>query len=163
MSKKKNSRKSGGKLGKGYFDASRRLSASYVLIAPLFAFYQLGLTLDSSVRNGTDPIFQELFVRFRHLGMVVVNLLLLGTNENLVGAHFRLDGPWNDPRATSVPLRALASGPASIVEQGPASLVLQTIPMFMMKGIQAIESMLGVGKSPEPVREEAAVPQPSES
>ena len=77
------------------------------------------------------------------------NILLLGTNNNLVGAHFRLSGPWEDPKATAVPLRALASGPASILEQGPTSVVLQTIPMFMMKGIQAIEAMLGLGKSVE--------------
>ncbi|GAG21580.1 unnamed protein product, partial [marine sediment metagenome] len=83
----------------------------------------------------------------------------------LVGAHFQLTGPWEDPKATAVPLRALASGPASIVEQGPTSLVLESIPMFMMKGIQAIESMLGLGKSPKEkqVRKEPPVPEPSES
>jgi hypothetical protein len=95
----------------------------------------------------------------------IVNILLLGTNNNLVGAHFRLGGPWQHPKATAVPLGALASGPASIVEQGPTSLVLQTIPMFMMRGIQAIESMLGRGESrqPEQVRKEPAAPQPDES
>jgi hypothetical protein len=95
----------------------------------------------------------------------IVNFLLLGTNNNLVGAHFRLTGPWDDPKATAVPLRALASGPASIVEQGPTSLVLQTIPMFMMKGIQAIESMLGIGKSREqdPVGKDPQQPEPNES
>jgi hypothetical protein len=35
----------------------------------------------------------------------IVNLLLLGTNENLVGAHFHLTGPWEAPKATAVPLR----------------------------------------------------------
>jgi hypothetical protein len=95
----------------------------------------------------------------------IVNILLLGTNNNLLGAHFRLAGPWQDPKATAVPLSALASGPASIVEQGPASMVLQSIPMFMMRGIQAIESMLGLGRSQqqEQVRKEPAVPQPDES
>jgi hypothetical protein len=95
----------------------------------------------------------------------IVNILLLGTNDNLVGAHFRLTGPWEDPKATPVPLRALASGPASIVEQGPTSLVLQSIPMFMMKGIQAIESMLGLGRSPERshVRDETPVVEPDAS
>lgn len=63
---------------RAYYDASRRVSASYVFIAPLFAIYQLGLSLDPRVRNGTDPIFRELFDRFRHLGMVAINLLLLG-------------------------------------------------------------------------------------
>jgi hypothetical protein len=95
----------------------------------------------------------------------IVNILLLGTNNNLVGAHFRLAGPWQDPKATAVPLSALASGPASIVEQGPTSLVLQSIPMFMMKGIQAIESMLQLGESPqqEQVQKAPSAPPPDES
>jgi hypothetical protein len=71
----------------------------------------------------------------------IVNFLLLGTNDNLVGAHFLLSGPWDDPKVTTVPLKALASGPASILEQGPTSVVLQSLPMFMMKGLQAIGSM----------------------
>ena len=51
----------------------------YVFVAPLFAFYQLGLTLDRrGVRNGTDPIFEEIFSRFRHMGTVAVNLAMLG-------------------------------------------------------------------------------------
>lgn len=61
-----------------YGDASRRLSASLVFMVPLFAFYQVGLLLDDKVRNGTDPVFRELFDRARHLGMLVTNLLLLG-------------------------------------------------------------------------------------
>jgi hypothetical protein len=77
----------------------------------------------------------------------IVNMLLLGTNDNLIGAHFKLTGPWEGPDVTTVPLSALASGPASIVEQGPTSVVLQTLPMFMMKGVEAIESMLRLGKT----------------
>jgi hypothetical protein len=77
----------------------------------------------------------------------IVNVLLLGTNDNLVGAHFTLTGPWDDPDADTVPFSALASGPASIVEQGPTSIVLQTLPMFMMKGVEAIEAMLELGAS----------------
>lgn len=76
----------------------------------------------------------------------IVNMLLLGSNDNLIAAHFMLAGPWEEPEVTSVPLKALASGPASIVEQGPASVVLETLPMFMMKGVEAIESMLRLGK-----------------
>jgi hypothetical protein len=107
---------------------------------------------------------------FRQIDLIlekipIVNFLLLGTNDNLIGAHFRLSGPWEDPEATAVPLRALASGPASIIEQGPASLVLQTIPMFMMKGIEAIDAMLNLGKSSDPdrVTKEPPVPEPNES
>ena len=76
MSRKKKKRPKG---PDGYYEASARLSASYVFVAPLFAFYQLGLTLDwRGVRNGTDPIFEEIFSRFRHMGTVAVNLTLLG-------------------------------------------------------------------------------------
>ena len=104
---------------------------------------------------------------FRQIDLIlekipIVNFLLLGTNDNLIGAHFRLAGPWEDPQATAVPLRALASGPASIVEQGPTSVVLQTIPMFMMKGIEAIESMLNLGKSSNPAPGASAPPPPPE-
>jgi hypothetical protein len=84
----------------------------------------------------------------------IVNLLLLGTNDNLIGAHFTLTGPWENPDADTVPFSALASGPASLAEQGPTSIVLQTLPMFMMKGVKAIEAMLEIGASraepPEP-------------
>jgi hypothetical protein len=103
---------------------------------------------------------------FRQLDMIlekipIVNYLLLGTNDNLVGAHFRLSGPWEDPKATAVPFRALATGPASIVEQGPTSIVLETVPMFMMKGIEAIESMLSLGKSKRNQAEkQPPVPEP---
>jgi hypothetical protein len=78
----------------------------------------------------------------------IVNMLLLGTNDNLIGAHFKLTGPWEDPDVNTVPLSAFARGPASIAEQGPTSVVLQTLPMFMMKGVEAIESMLRLGNPP---------------
>jgi hypothetical protein len=60
----------------------------------------------------------------------VLNLLLLGTNENLLAAYFDLTGPWADPDATLVPLRSLATG--------PASLVLDGVPFLVRKGLQAI-------------------------
>ncbi len=61
-----------------YTDTSRSLSASLLFMVPLFAIYQIGLLLDDSVRNGTDPVFRELFDRARHMGMLVTNLVLLG-------------------------------------------------------------------------------------
>ena len=95
----------------------------------------------------------------------IVNVLLLGTNDNLMGAHFELRGPWDDPDAIPAPLNAFASGPVSIIEQGPTSLVLQSVPMFMLKGIRAIESMLGVRESSKQkrVRKGAEVIEPNES
>ena len=95
----------------------------------------------------------------------IVNMLLLGTNDNLIGAHFKLTGPWEGPDVTTVPFSALASGPASIVEQGPTSMVLQTLPMFMMKGVEAIESMLRLGNptAAEPSPEAPALAEPDAS
>ncbi|MHC4342700.1 MAG: CPBP family glutamic-type intramembrane protease [Planctomycetota bacterium] len=61
-----------------YFDASRRLAAAYVFVAPLVAVYELGVALDPEARNGADPIFRELFHRFGQLGVIFLNLVLLG-------------------------------------------------------------------------------------
>jgi len=95
----------------------------------------------------------------------IVNVLLLGTNDNLLGAHFQLRGPWDDPDAIPAPLNAFASGPGSIIEQGPTSLVLQSIPMIMLKGIRAVESMLGIRESSKQrqVRKQDEVIEPNES
>jgi len=63
----------------GYLELSRRLPASYVFVAPLFAVYQLGLALDADIRNGTAPLLREFVDRFSNLGLVFLNLVLLGT------------------------------------------------------------------------------------
>jgi hypothetical protein len=72
---------------------------------------------------------------FRQLGRAlekipVVNLLLLGTDENLMAAYYELSGPWEKPRAKLIPLRTLATG--------PGSLVLQDLPKLVLKGIRSI-------------------------
>lgn len=61
-----------------YLDASRRLAASVVFVAPLFGIYQIGLLIDEGVRTGTAPILREFFHHFSHLGLVALNLALLG-------------------------------------------------------------------------------------
>ncbi len=71
----------------------------------------------------------------------VLNLLLLGSNENLMAAYFDLSGPWADPNATLVPLRSLATGPASLVFEG--------LPFLVRKSLQAIGAIDGdVGRAP---------------
>jgi hypothetical protein len=65
----------------------------------------------------------------------VLNLLLLGTNENLLAAYFDLTGPWAEPEANLVPLRSLAAG--------PASLVLEGVPFLVRKGLEAIGALDG--------------------
>jgi hypothetical protein len=63
----------------------------------------------------------------------VLNLLLLGTNENLLAAYYDLTGPWADPEAQLVPLRSFNTG--------PANLVLEGVPLLLRKSLQAIGAL----------------------
>jgi hypothetical protein len=69
----------------------------------------------------------------------LLNLLLLGTNENLIAAYFKLSGPWGEPSAKLVPLRSLATG--------PGSLVLQDLPKLVLNGVR---SMIQQNRRTEP-------------
>src|SRR5262245_46273595 len=64
------------------------------------------------------------------IGKIPVLSLVLGPNENLLAAYYNLTGPWADPKATLVPLRSLATGPASLVMEG--------VPFWVRRGLQAI-------------------------
>jgi hypothetical protein len=66
----------------------------------------------------------------------LLNLLLLGSNENLVAAHFELGGTWDDPKARLIPLRSLATG--------PAGLVLDTLPRLLLRGLQEFDALLTI-------------------
>ena len=58
-----------------------------------------------------------------------------------MAAYFDLSGPWADPNATLVPLRSLATGPASLVFEG--------LPFLVRKSLQAIGAIDGdVGRAP---------------
>ncbi len=71
----------------------------------------------------------------------VLSLLLLGTNENLLAAYYDLSGPWADPNAKLVPLRSLATGPATLVFEG--------LPFLVRKSLQAIGAIDGdLGAAP---------------
>jgi uncharacterized protein YhdP len=92
---------------------------------------------------------------FRQIDSVVekipiLNLLLMGTSESLIAAYFELSGPWDDPEAKLIPLRSMASS--------PASLVFQSIPMIMVRGIQAIGAMLAPDEKTEAAPVEVAPP-----
>jgi hypothetical protein len=63
----------------------------------------------------------------------LLNLVLLGPNDNLLAAHFKLGGPWQDPEARLVPLRTLATG--------PGSLVFETLPSLVQRGIKALGAL----------------------
>lgn len=86
------------------------------------------------------------------LGTVpVVSNILLGPDESLFGAYFEVRGPWSDPKARMVPMKTLASGPASFVLEG--------VPAFVRSGIRAIQSVLGPGAA-APGTEAADAPRP---
>jgi hypothetical protein len=70
----------------------------------------------------------------------IVNLILLGTNDNLVASYYRVTGPWEKPEAKAILLPGSA---------GPASMVLQGVPMFVKRGFEAILSAV-VPKAPAP-------------
>jgi hypothetical protein len=110
-----------------------------------------------SVDVGREPHLVDaevvLFL-FRPIDIVLekiplLNLLLLGSNENLVAAHFELEGPWSDPKARLIPLRSLATG--------PASLIFDTLPKLLLRGLQEFDSLF----SREPEAKRAAPPTES--
>jgi len=69
----------------------------------------------------------------RVIGVVpVLSNLLLGDDQNLVGAYVQLTGPWKQPQAGLVPLKTVASGPASFAIEG--------VPRFVRRAISAIQS-----------------------
>lgn len=65
----------------------------------------------------------------------IVNRVLLGSNRNLVGAYFALQGDLASPRAKLIPVKSLTA-------VGPASFMLEGLPGFVRGGIQRIQSVL---------------------
>ncbi|MBW1687707.1 MAG: AsmA-like C-terminal region-containing protein [Deltaproteobacteria bacterium] len=116
---------------------AQRETVRYDRIDTLLEFEQGRLQVDSFKMEGPDvrafasgsvdvghephPVDAEVVLfLFRPIDIVLekiplLNLLLLGSNENLVAAHFELEGPWSDPKARLIPLRSLATGPASLI------------------------------------------------
>ena len=60
-----------------YFVVSRTLAASYVFIVPLLVLHEAGLMTNPGARNGTAPIYAELFHRLEWVGQVALNFGLL--------------------------------------------------------------------------------------
>ncbi len=75
----------------------------------------------------------------------VVSLLLLGPDQNLLAAYFELSGPWGEPRSRLVPLKSLATGPASLVMEG--------VPSIVQRGLRALGAVVGAGSGPTPGEE----------
>jgi hypothetical protein len=71
------------------------------------------------------------------VGMLpVLNTILLGKNNSLMGAYFEVSGTFAEPQVTLVPSKSLTGS-------GPAQLLLEGIPSFVRSGIETIESVLG--------------------
>lgn len=72
----------------------------------------------------------------RALEMIpLLNVLLLGDNDNLVAAYFELTGPWEEPVAAAKPLRTLGEGPGVVLIEG--------IPRVVRRGIEALGDLIG--------------------
>ncbi len=65
----------------------------------------------------------------------LIDRMLLGPNGNLVGAYYAVTGPWDAPDARLIPIKSLASGPASFVLEG--------LPGFVWGGLKRIQAVLG--------------------
>ncbi len=78
----------------------------------------------------------------------ILNLILLGTDSNLVAAYFHVSGPWGKPEVKPILLPGSA---------GPTSVVLQGVPMFVKRGFKALGSLI------LPDSSESETPPPAES
>jgi hypothetical protein len=70
----------------------------------------------------------------------LVNVLLLGENENLLAAYFELVGTWEEPIASAKPLRT--------IEEGPTDLLTRRLPSIVTRGMKALGGLLK-GSEPE--------------
>ncbi len=89
----------------------------------------------------------------------LLNTFLLGSDENLVGAYFAIQGPWGDPEAKLIPTKSLATGPASFVLEG--------VPNFVKSGLGQLARLFSPRASPSegaqngnPAVDEPIVPTP---
>jgi hypothetical protein len=125
-------------------EGGRAYSRSVRLDGPavrLVATGELGLVSPYPLEAVVGVLF------FRRLDSVIrrvpyLSRMLLGSDENLVNAYFALEGPWNAPEARLVPIKSLASGPASFLLEG--------FPSFVRGGLSRLFSILPGGRSDEP-------------
>jgi hypothetical protein len=69
----------------------------------------------------------------------VLNRVILGRDENLMGAYFAMTGDWKRPRAQLIPVKSFAEGPAHFMLEGPG---------FVWSGLKRLESLLNPSSSP---------------
>jgi len=84
----------------------------------------------------------------------IVNVLLLGANENLIAAYFQLSGTWEKPNVRPKPLRTLQEGPGSVLTKG--------IPRVMLRGMKAVGGLFrGSPKAGEEGEAPSGAPDPT--
>jgi hypothetical protein len=87
----------------------------------------------------------------RALEMIpLLNVLLLGDNDNLVAAYFELTGPWEEPVAAAKPLRTLGEGPGVVLIEG--------IPRVVRRGMEALGDLIGTPAPLETPGEQLTTP-----
>ena len=87
----------------------------------------------------------------------ILNLILLGTDSNLVATYYHVTGPWGHPEVKPILLPGSA---------GPTSLVLQGVPMFVKRGFKALGSLIRSDPSEseeDPPPAESTIPSPANS
>jgi hypothetical protein len=82
----------------------------------------------------------------------VLNRVILGPDENLVGAYFAMTETWKKPKAQLIPVKSLAEGPAHFMLGGPG---------FVWSGLKRIESFLN--RSGDSSAAAEASPTPAEA
>lgn len=93
--------------------------------------------------NPVEGVMALLFFRSvdRAIGAVpLVNRLLLGKDRNLLGTYLALSGPWSAMEASVLPVKSLASGPASVVLEG--------VPMALQQGVRVLQRVIEVTPTP---------------
>jgi len=104
--------------------------------------------------NAVEGVMGLFFFRTldRAIGLVpLVSGWLLGGDRNLLGAYVALSGPWSGVSAHILPVKSLATGPASVVLEG--------VPTALQGGVRAIERMLQAVSSPPPGADGGAAPR----
>jgi hypothetical protein len=100
------------------------------------------LELADPIKTIDAQVYVFLFRKLdRVLGKIpILNRMLLGTDDNLVAAAFEVSGAWANPKIEPISLPSSA---------GSASQVLQGVPLFVMRGIRALGSLVKTSP-PEP-------------
>ncbi|MCK6461156.1 MAG: CPBP family intramembrane metalloprotease [Planctomycetes bacterium] len=122
-----------------YLEASRTPAASFVFVAPLLALFEVALAADPGVRSGTVPLVRELFDPVSHLGLVGLNLLLLGLLCFAIwrtrAERRRVTGLYGLMFAESLAWAGFMLGLGSLVM--PHLLALPELPRNLLGGVGA--------------------------